>query len=100
MDERKNRSTMSELDETADQIKECYHRLEQLERNLRYRPMTNEQREATEKDVEELKKILKKQEDELVALRKENRGSTLTAVLLIIVSFVIFGIYYSIVTTK
>ena len=40
------KSTMSELDETADQIKDCYHRLDQLERKLKFQTMTDAQRWA------------------------------------------------------
>jgi len=90
----KGKSIMSELDKTEEELKECYHRLETLEKNLRFRPMTEDERTSTEKDVQQLRKILQEQEEEVKALRKENQNSTLFAVLLIIASFLIFGMYH------
>jgi len=85
---------MSDLDEAEDSIKEYYQRLEILERKLRFKPMTEDEREQAEKDIIALKKLLKQQEDDIQVIRKGNQGSTLVAVLLIFASFLIYGVYH------
>ncbi|OXA42651.1 hypothetical protein Fcan01_22557 [Folsomia candida] len=87
------RSVMSELDRTGQLINSYFFRLEGLERSLKYKPMTNAEREAAEKDVAELKKILLREENRLQSLRKNNRSSAVVAVVLIFASFLIFGLY-------
>jgi hypothetical protein len=37
-------ASVQQLDKTEGAIKDCYYRLGVLEKNLQYRPMTNEER--------------------------------------------------------
>lgn len=46
-----------------------------------------------EKDVENLKNVLKTQEENLKKLRNENRSSMLIAVVILIGTFLFYGIY-------
>ncbi|CAL8100004.1 unnamed protein product [Orchesella dallaii] len=87
-------SVMKKIDETENELKSCYHRLETLEKNLQYRPMTMEEREAMEEDVRQLKEVLKTQEKNLKELRSENRSSMIVAVTLLICTFLFYGIYH------
>lgn len=88
------RSGMSDFDAAEDAIKECYRRLEILEKKLRFQPMTDEERDQSEKDLIKLKDILKEQENDIRLIRKGNQTSTFIAVLLIFASFLIYGIYH------
>jgi len=88
-----SQSVMSELDRTESAINTCFHRIETLEKSLKYRPMTNDEREAAEKQVIELKRILLRQETQLQSLRSSNRGSAVIAVVLIFLAFLTFGLY-------
>jgi len=90
------KSIMSEIDRAEVDIKACLYRLDLLERNLRFKPMTNEEREQSEKDIQELKKILKQQENDLKELRKQNQTSVFYTFFLIFGAIVIFAIYYMI----
>jgi len=85
---------MSDLDEAEDALKECFGRLEALERKLKFQPMTDEEREQSEKDLIKLKDVLKEQENDIRLIRKGNQTSTFIAVLLIFASFLIYGIYH------
>ncbi|ODM90000.1 hypothetical protein Ocin01_16683 [Orchesella cincta] len=65
-----------------------------LEKNLQYRPLTMEEREVMEKDVRQLKKVLKTQENNLKKLRSDNRSSMAIAVVLLICTFFFYGVYH------
>jgi len=87
------RSVMRKIDQTEVELKNLHHRLETLERNLQFRPMTMEEREVMEKDVQQLKDVLKVQEDNLKKLRGENRTSMMIAVVILIFTFLFYGLY-------
>jgi len=56
------------------------------------------ERDEAEKDMEALRNILKRHELELKTLRKENRPSILIAAVLVIATFLVFGIYHMMTT--
>lgn len=53
-----------------------------------------------EKDVQELKKVLTTAEHNLKGLRNENRSSMMVAVVLMIASFLFYGLYCMIFGVK
>jgi len=86
-------SVKAAMDKSEEEINSYFHRLEVLERNLKYKSMSNDEREAAEKDVAQIKKILVQEDNRLQALRGGAGTSTMVAVVLFFACFLAFGLY-------
>lgn len=84
---------LKEIRDAEDCIKSCFHRIEVIERNLKDRHMSDEERERLEKELEEVKKLLTHNEGELKNLHRENSKTFVVAVLLMFFSFLFYGVY-------
>lgn len=73
-------------------MKQCYHRIENVEKALRLRELTPDQRTEFEKELDLLKTVLKNNEEQLKTLQKENSKIGLIAVALIFIIFLVYGL--------
>jgi len=87
-------AVQSEIAATEQAINTCFYRLEVLQKGLKYRPMTNEERKKTEKDIAEIKRCLLQEEKKLRSLKQRGaRVSMMIGVIILIGSFLVFGLY-------
>lgn len=80
------------MQKVQDVIRNTYHRINVLEKKLAQQ-ITINNRESLESELESAKDILKKNEEKLLLLRKDNSKTFMIAACLIFVIFLIFGIY-------
>lgn len=73
-------------------MNDCYQRIEMVERALRLKELTSEQRTEFEMELDLLKTILKKSEEQLTALRKENTRTGIIAAAFIFICFLLYGL--------
>lgn len=64
-----------------------------IERRLKTKLLTVENRERLEAELEEVKEVLKRNEERLLSLRKEKTRSFIVAAALIFACFLIYGIF-------
>lgn len=74
-------------------LKDTLHRVEVIERKLKTKLLTTENRERLENELEGVKEVLRRNEKELQNLRKENSKSFMITVCLVFVCFFFYGIY-------
>jgi len=74
-------------------IKKCYHRIETIERALRLRELTLEERTKFDHELAALKDLLKTNEKYLKALQTENFKTGLLTSSLIFICFLCYGLY-------
>ncbi|KAF4522519.1 hypothetical protein B566_EDAN002605 [Ephemera danica] len=86
-------SVMSQVEKVEEAMKNCFHRLDVLERKLKSKHLDDEQRTTLEKELDNVKSLLKQQEDDLKKLRTENSKSFMVAAVLMFVAFLVFGLY-------
>lgn len=80
------------MQKVQDVIYHTNHRIGVLERKL-LQKIQIDNRESLELELNEAKKILKKNEEQLMKLRKDNTKSFMIAACLIFIIFLIFGLY-------
>lgn len=73
-------------------MKDCYQRIDNVERALRLRELTPEERTDFEKELDLLKTILQRNEEQLKSLRKENYRTGVIATALIFICFLVYGL--------
>ncbi|EFN81738.1 hypothetical protein EAI_13481, partial [Harpegnathos saltator] len=76
-----------------DSLKNTLHRVEVIEKKLKTKLLTTENRERLENELEEVKEVLRRNEEKLQSLRKENCKSSMTAACLVFLCFLFYGIY-------
>lgn len=81
---------MEHVEET---LKDTLYRVEVIERKLKTKLLTVENRERLENELEEVKEVLRRNEKELQNLRKENSKSFMITVCLVFVCFLFYGVY-------
>ncbi|XP_012287316.1 uncharacterized protein LOC105703474 [Orussus abietinus] len=86
-------SIMSKMRGVEDTLKDSLHRVEVIEKKLKSRLLTIENRDRLERELEEVKEILRKNEQQLQGLRYENTRSFMVAACLVFVAFLVFGLY-------
>lgn len=74
-------------------LAQSLHRVDVIEKKLQTRLLTNENREKLERELEDVKDILKTNEKQLQSLRMDNTKSFVVAGCLAFVCFLIFGLY-------
>ncbi|XP_049789625.1 uncharacterized protein LOC126195157 [Schistocerca nitens] len=87
------RSILSGIRSAEDCIKYGFYRIEALERNLRSRHLSSDERQRIEGELEEVKEELKRNQHELKHLQKENTKSFAMAAILMFLCFLVFGVY-------
>ncbi|KAK2587736.1 hypothetical protein KPH14_003845 [Odynerus spinipes] len=88
-----NDTIMTKILHVEDALKESLHRVEIIERRLRTKLLTTENRERLENELEEVKEVLKKNEEKLHDLRRENTKSYMVAACLVFICFLVYGVY-------
>lgn len=87
-----SKSVTDEISKREAEIKDFYHRIENVERALRLRELTPEQRTEFEKELELLKTLLKNNEEQLKTLQKENYRTGVLATALVFICFLVYGL--------
>lgn len=85
--------TVFQIGKREKEIKDLYHRLDNVERALRLQELTPQERTEREKEVDLIKTILKKNEEQLKQLQKENYRTGVLATALIFICFLVYGMY-------
>ncbi|XP_046815238.1 uncharacterized protein LOC124422603 [Vespa crabro] len=88
-----NDTVMVKMLHVEDALKESLHRVEVIEKRLKTKLLTIENRERLENELEEVKTVLKINEQKLYGLRKENTRSFMIAASIIFICFLIYGLY-------
>ncbi|EZA53501.1 hypothetical protein X777_06975 [Ooceraea biroi] len=76
-----------------DSLKDTLYRVEVIEKKLRTKLLTTENRERLENELEEVKEVLRRNEEKLQSLRKENSKSFMVAACLVFLCFLVYGVY-------
>lgn len=81
------------MEHVEESLKDTLYRVEVIEKKLKTKLLTTENRERLENELEEVKEVLRRNEKKLQSLRKENSKSFIVAICLVLVCFFIYGIY-------
>lgn len=81
------------MEHVEESLKDTLYRVEVIEKKLKTKLLTTENRERLENELEEVKEVLRRNEKKLQNLRKENSKSFMVAACLIFVCFLLYGIY-------
>jgi len=84
------------LQKVQDILQHTHHRINILEKQLAHKTEI-ENREELELELENAKKVLKRNEEHLIRLRKDNTKTFMIVACLIFVIFLLFGLYNIIV---
>ena len=84
---------MIKVQKVEDALKDSLYRVDVLEKRLKTKLLTMENRERLESELEEVKDVLKKNEEKLQGLRKQNTKSFMVAASLIFACFLLYGLY-------
>ncbi|KZC08263.1 hypothetical protein WN55_09166, partial [Dufourea novaeangliae] len=76
-----------------DALKDSLYRVNVLEKRLKTNLLILAKREQLETELEEVKNVLKKNEEKLQSLRKENTKSFMVAGSLVFACFLLYGLY-------
>lgn len=83
---------LMQIQKREDEVKQCFHRIETIEKALRLRELTPDQRTDFEKELDLLKNLLKQNEEQLKSLQKENYRTGIIATALIFICFLVYGL--------
>ncbi|CAH1170340.1 unnamed protein product [Phaedon cochleariae] len=86
-------SVMQEITKIEGEIKGTYERLETLEKKLKNENLPEVQQKAVERELEEVRKLLRTHEEQLAHLRTHNRKSFVFVVALIFIIFTVYMLY-------
>ncbi|KAL6263281.1 hypothetical protein P5V15_006081 [Pogonomyrmex californicus] len=89
----RNDTIISKMEHVEESLKDTLYRVEVIERKLKTKLLNAEDREKLEGELEEVKKVLRRNEKELQSLRKENSKSFMITACLVFVCFLFYGIY-------
>ncbi|XP_029055533.1 uncharacterized protein LOC114882733 [Osmia bicornis bicornis] len=89
----RNETIMTKIQKVEDTLKDSMYKVDVLEKKLRTKLLTIESREQLETKLEEIKGVLKKNEEKLKYLRKENTKSFMVAGSLVFICFLLYGLY-------
>ncbi|KZS12819.1 uncharacterized protein LOC116928966 [Daphnia magna] len=87
-----SKSVTTEIEKREREVKQFYHRIETVEKALRLRELTPDQRTEFEKELDLLKTVLKNNEEQLKSLQKENYKTGIIAMALIFICFLVYGL--------
>ncbi|KAL6422950.1 hypothetical protein ACFW04_010447 [Cataglyphis niger] len=86
-------TVITKMEHVEESLKDTLYRVEVIEKKLKTKLLTTENRERLENELEEVKEVLRRNEKKLQNLRKENSKSFMVAACLIFVCFLLYGIY-------
>ncbi|XP_014476429.1 PREDICTED: uncharacterized protein LOC106745382 [Dinoponera quadriceps] len=86
-------TVINKIKHVEDSLKNTLHRVEMIEKKLRTRLLTTENRERLENELEDVKEVLRRNEEKLQSLRKENSKSFMVAACLVFLCFLFYGVY-------
>ena len=86
-------NNVPQIQQVEEILKDSWYRVEVIQKKLKTKLLTMEDREALETELEEVQKVLKRNEETLQSLRHENSKSFMVAGSLIFVCFLLFGVY-------
>ncbi|XP_015586096.1 coiled-coil domain-containing protein 167-like [Cephus cinctus] len=89
----KTKTIMTEMQSVEDTLKASLHRVDGIEKKLKTKLLTFENRERLERELEEVKEVLKRNEEQLKSLRHENTRTFMVAAALVFACFLLFGLY-------
>lgn len=81
------------MEHVEESLKDTLYRVEVIEKKLRTKLLTTDNRERLENELEEVKEVLRRNEKKLQSLRKENSKSFIVAMCLALMCFLVYGIY-------
>lgn len=81
------------MEHVEESLKDTLYRVEVIERKLKTKLLTTENRERLENELEQVKEVLRRNEKELQNLRKENSKSFMITACLVFVCFLFYGVY-------
>ncbi|XP_076242364.1 uncharacterized protein LOC143184194 [Calliopsis andreniformis] len=84
---------MTKMQKVEDSLRDSLHRVDVLEKRLKTKLFTMETRERLETELEDLKEVLKRNEEKLMGLRKQNTKSFMVAACLVFACFLLYGLY-------
>ncbi|XP_011315085.1 uncharacterized protein [Fopius arisanus] len=91
---------MAEIQQVEDSLKDSLHRVQVIERKLETRLLTSESRERLERELELVKEVLKKNQEQLLYLRKQNTKSFMVAAAIAFACFLVYGLYLLVTNTR
>ncbi|XP_031826267.1 uncharacterized protein LOC116424255 [Nomia melanderi] len=86
-------SIMRKMQKVEDALQDSLHRVHILENRLKTKLLTMENRERLETELEEVKEVLKRNEEKLLSLRKQNRKTYMVAASMVFACFLLYGLY-------
>jgi len=86
-------AVVKQINQQEGDIKKCYFRIETIEKALRLRELTAEQRTNYDHELTALKDLLKLNENRLKQLQRENFKTGLFASSIIFICFVFYGLH-------
>ncbi|XP_011166370.1 coiled-coil domain-containing protein 167 [Solenopsis invicta] len=89
----RNDTIITKMEHVEASLRDTLYKVDVIERKLKTKILTAENREKLENELEEVKKVLRQNEKELQSLRKENSKSFVLTACLVFVCFLIYGIY-------
>ncbi|XP_011871090.1 PREDICTED: uncharacterized protein LOC105563795 [Vollenhovia emeryi] len=84
---------IAKMEHVEESLKDTLYRVNVIERKLKTKLLTTENRERLENELEEVKEVLERNEKELQSLRKENSKTFMITACLVFVCFLFYGIY-------
>lgn len=81
------------MQRVEDVLKDSLYRVDGIERKLQTKLLTLENRERLERELEDVKDVLKKNQERLHGLRSENTRSFMVAAALAFACFLVYGLY-------
>lgn len=81
------------MQRVEDALKDSLHRVDVLEKRLKTKLLTMENRERLETELEDVKEVLKRNEEKLQGLRKQNTKSFMVAASMVFACFLLYGLY-------
>ncbi|RLU15478.1 hypothetical protein DMN91_012472 [Ooceraea biroi] len=89
----RSETVIAKMKHVEDSLKDTLYRVEVIEKKLRTKLLTTENRERLENELEEVKEVLRRNEEKLQSLRKENSKSFMVAACLVFLCFLVYGVY-------
>ncbi|XP_046734060.1 uncharacterized protein LOC124404172 [Diprion similis] len=87
------RTIINEMEVVQEALEASLHKVELIEKKLRTKLLTIENRNRLERELEEVKDVLDRNEKALKDLRHENTRSFMIAASFVFACFLLFGLY-------
>ncbi|XP_031557863.1 coiled-coil domain-containing protein 167-like [Actinia tenebrosa] len=88
-------SIVSQIEDIEKQLASCEDRLDSIERSLRLRAMSSQEREDLQEEEKKLKDKVVEHQKQLKSLRSENRKSMLISVVVLFLVYLAYTLIWS-----